>query len=47
MIRALHHCDGAVCTSDERVFKFGFKAASGELILSRIEVIERPPCRTP
>ena len=47
MIRALHHCQGAVCTSDEHEFHFGWKPAGGELILSRIEVIERPPCRTP
>jgi hypothetical protein len=47
MIRALHHCQGAVCTSDEREFRFDYKPQGGELILSRIEVIERPPCRTP
>jgi len=47
MIRALHHCQGAVCTSDEREFRFVYKPQGGELILSRIEVIERPPCRTP
>lgn len=47
MIRALHHCKDTVCTSDEREFRFTWRPQGGELILSRIEVIERPPCRTP
>lgn len=48
MIRALHHCKDAVCTSDEREFHFTWtRGAGGELILSKLEVIELPPCRTP
>lgn len=47
LIRAFHHCKDGVCTSDEREFRFVWKPDAGELILSRIEVIERPPCRTP
>ncbi len=47
MIRALKSCKDTVCTTDEHEFRFGWKPRGGELILSRIEVIERPPCRTP
>jgi len=47
LIRALHSCKGTVCTSDEHEFRFTWKPQGGEMILSRIEVIERPPCRTP
>ena len=48
MVAALHHCQGPVCTSDEREFHFGWKPGpGGDLVLAKIEVIERPPCRSP
>ena len=48
MIRALHNCKDAVCSSAERDFHFIWKPGpGGELILKGLEVIERPPCRTP
>ncbi len=45
MVKAFAQCDGTVCRSDDREFRFGFKpGAGGELMLSRLEVVERPPC---
>jgi hypothetical protein len=45
MIRAFGHCKDTVCTSDEREFHFGFKPGpGGDLLLTRIDVVERPPC---
>ena len=36
------------CSSDDRDFKLGLKPGpAGELLLTRIEVIERPPCGAP
>lgn len=42
LIRALANCTGTVCKSDDREFRFVFKGA--DLLLTRIEVVERPPC---
>jgi hypothetical protein len=44
LVRALAHCSGTTCRSDDREFRFGFKPVAGELLLNRIEVIDRPPC---
>jgi len=45
MIKAFGSCSGTVCKSDDREFRFGFKpGAGGELMLARLEVVERPPC---
>jgi hypothetical protein len=45
LIGAFGHCKDAVCTSDEREFHFGFKPGpGGNLLLARIDVVERPPC---
>ena len=45
MIRALAHCKDTVCSSDEREFRFGFKPGpGGDLLLTRLEVVEKPPC---
>jgi len=38
--RAMTHCTGTTCASDDREYRFTFKA--GELY--RLEIIERPPC---
>lgn len=42
LVRALAHCTGTVCESDDREFRFVFKGA--DLLLTRIEVVDRPPC---
>lgn len=45
LVRAMRSCTGTTCTSEEREFRFSFKpGAGGELMLSRLEVVERPPC---
>lgn len=47
MIEAFGRCDGAVCTSDDHEFRFGLKPGpGGELLLARLDVVERPPCPT-
>ena len=44
MIRAFERCTGTTCTSEDREFRFSFKPQGGELVLTRLEVVERPPC---
>ena len=45
LVRAMATCKGTTCASDDREFRFGFKGA--DLLLHRIEVTERPPCKRP
>jgi hypothetical protein len=42
LARAMAHCTGTVCRSDDREFRFTFKGDQ----LRRLEVVERPPCVT-
>jgi len=44
LARAMKRCTGAVCKSVDREFRFAFRPINGELWLSRLEIIERPPC---
>ena len=47
LVRAMKQCTGTSCKSDDREFKFTFKpGGGGELMLQRLEVIERPPCKS-
>jgi hypothetical protein len=43
MIKAFRSCSGTTCKSDDREFRFVFKAG----LLSRLEMAERPPCPKP
>lgn len=43
--RALHHCTGTVCRSADREFRFTFKRSGGEMLFTRLEVVELPPCK--
>ena len=46
LVRAMPHCKGTTCTSEDREFRFTFKpGAGGELMLARLESAERPPCQ--
>lgn len=47
LVRAMAHCTGAICVSDDREFRFVWAPFGGELLLSRLEVAERPPCVAP
>jgi hypothetical protein len=42
--RAMQRCTGTVCKSADREFRFSFKSTNAELLLSRLEIVERPPC---
>jgi hypothetical protein len=44
MVRAFRHCTGTSCKSDDREFRFTFAPFGGQLLLSRLEVMDRPPC---
>jgi hypothetical protein len=44
LVRAMRHCTGTTCTSDDREFKFTFRPIGGQLLLGKLEVIDRPPC---
>ncbi len=44
--RAIRNCAGTICRSEDHEFRFDLTAgAGGELVLSRLEVIDRPPCK--
>jgi len=46
LVRAMRHCTQTTCKSDDHEFRFTFKpGGGGELMLQRLEVIERPSCR--
>lgn len=44
LVRAMQHCTGTICVSEEHEFRFVWKRIGGELLLSRIELADRPPC---
>jgi hypothetical protein len=45
LVRAMQHCTGAICVSDDHEFRFVSRPFGGELMLSRIELADRPPCQ--
>jgi len=44
LVRAMPHCAGAICVSDDHEFRFVWQPVGGEVWLSRIELADRPPC---
>jgi hypothetical protein len=44
LVRAMQHCTGTICVSDDHEFRFVWTRAGGETLLSRIELADRPPC---
>jgi len=44
LVRAMPHCTGTICVSEDHEFHFVWKPFGGELLLSRIELADRPPC---
>ena len=44
LVRAMQHCTGTICVSDEHEFRFVWKPVAGALALTRIELADRPPC---
>lgn len=44
LVRALAHCAGPICVSDDHEFRFVWKPQGGALTLTRIELADRPPC---
>jgi hypothetical protein len=44
LVRAMQHCTGAICVSDDREFRFVWQRSGGDTLLSRIELADRPPC---
>lgn len=47
LVRAMQHCTGAICVSEEHEFRFVWARSGGQLLLGRIEVADRPPCTIP
>ena len=43
LARAMQHCAGTICVSDDHEFRFVWTAGK----LTRLEVADRPPCSTP
>jgi hypothetical protein len=45
LIRAMRHCTGAICVSDDYEYRFVWtRSARQDMTLSRIEIADRPPC---
>jgi hypothetical protein len=44
LVRAMAHCAGAICVSEDHEFRFVWQAIGGDGLLSRIELADRPPC---
>jgi len=44
LARAMKRCTGTTCRSVDREFRFSFRPSGGQLWLSKLEVVERPPC---
>lgn len=46
LVRAMRHCTGTTCVSNDCEFRFTWKplGPGGELLLARLAVAERPPC---
>ncbi len=44
LARAMKRCTGTTCKSVDREFHFTFRPAGGELLLARLDIVERPPC---
>ena len=47
LVKAMQHCTGAICVSEEHEFRFVWRPAGGELLLTRLELADRPPCPEP
>lgn len=47
LARAMQHCTGAICVSDDHEFRFVWKPVGGQLMLTRLDVADRPPCVAP
>lgn len=44
LARAMQHCTGAICVSDDHEYRLVWRPFGGELLLSRLELADRPPC---
>jgi hypothetical protein len=44
LVRAMQHCTGTICVSDDHEFRFVWQRFGGDLLLARIELADRPPC---
>lgn len=44
LVRAMAHCTGTICVSDDHEFRFVWKPIGGERLLTRIELADRPAC---
>jgi hypothetical protein len=47
IVKAFRSCTGTLCKTDDREYRFSFKPIGGQLLLTRIELFERPPCPKP
>ena len=45
LARAMQHCTGAICVSDDHEYRLVWRPFGGALLLSRIEIADRPPCK--
>jgi hypothetical protein len=47
VVAAFRNCTRTTCKSADREVRFGFKPVGGQLLLAKIELVERPPCPKP
>jgi hypothetical protein len=47
LVRAMRHCTGTTCVSNDREFRFTWKpfGPRGQLELAKLEIADRPPCQ--
>ena len=46
-VKAFARCTGTICKSEDRELRYVFKAIGGQLLLTRLEIADRPPCPKP
>jgi hypothetical protein len=44
LVKAMRQCTGAICVSDDHEYRFVWTRGRGAMMLSRIEIADRPPC---
>ncbi len=44
LVRAMQHCTGTICVSDDHEFRFVWQRFGGDTLLARLELADRPPC---
>ncbi len=47
LVRAMQHCTGTICVTEDHEFRFAWRTVGGQRVLAQLELADRPPCPTP